>query len=451
MRDLQKKTKLLYGAGNLSNGITLQALTSYLVFFGTSILGISGTIVGVMVSISVVWDALSDLLIGSYSDNFKSKRFGRRHLFMILGTLLLGVTNYFLWHLTPELSMVAKVLWLFILMMLVKTFMTIYVTPYNALGGELTKDYYERTSIQGYRTVFFILGLMFTTVAGMIFYFKPSEAYPLGQLNPASYGRLGTAITIIILLSGFVAILGTWHTIEALANESLKMHKQPIMSSLRLALRNKNYLRVAGAYLSANIASAILGAIGLHVFTYTFFMDNLAIGVIFGVIFGLGILSQGFWVYLTKKVGKRKAAIVAVYLGLLGSMAFIVLVMARGLVVENFIWLLLYAVPSGICIGGLITLPFAMVSDTIDDEEKVSGRRAEGIYFGGLTFAYKMSQSAAIFIVGMVLDLSGYDGGLSVQTEGTRMILGQVVGVGTLGALLLTLYFYKRYEPHLKR
>lgn len=445
---LKTKDKIIYALGNLSNGIILQALTTYLVFFGTSILGISGTLIGLMVAISVGWDAVSDPFVGHWSDFTVNKKFGRRHLFMIVGATGLAFFNGFLWSIDTQWPYMVKAITLFVMILLVKTFMTVFVTPYNALGGELSDDYHERTSIQAYRTIFFTLGLAFTTVAGMIFYFKPTDLYPKGQLNPGAYLNLGLTISLIIVVCSGLAIWGTFKYIGSLPINMKKNEQSrlgPLIKEFKGLFKNKNYLDVAGAYLSANIATAIFGAIGLHVFTYTFGMDNSGIALLFGVLFGMTILSQIFWIDFAKKKDKKTAAILAVKLSFLGALFFISMLFYRTTVINNYWILVIYAIPTGIGLGGLITLPFSMIADTVDEEELMTGHRSEGLYYGGLTFSYKVSQAFAIFIVGIIIDLLGFDSALEVQSDVTALGLGVVVVVGSMLALSGAYYFYSRY------
>lgn len=445
---LKQRDKAVYAIGNLSNGVIIQALTTYLVFFGTTILGVSGTVIGFMVAISVVWDAVSDPFVGHLSDFTDSTRFGRRHQYMIIGAIGLAVFNGLLWLIDTSWPGLVKAIVLFVTVILVKTFMTVFVTPYNALGGELSDDYHERTSIQGYRTVFFILGLAFTTVAGMLFFFKATDTYPVGQLNPAGYANLGITISAIVLICAILATVGTFKYIPSLPKNTQSIEKKrlsSLVSEFKALFDKRNYLHVAGAYLSANIATAVFGAIGLHVFTYTFGMDNNGIAVLFAVIFGLSILSQLFWIDYAKRHDKKAAALMAVYISLAGVGIFIILLIVREAVLNQYLWLILYGVPTGVGLGGLITLPFSMIADTVDEDELVSGHRSEGLYYGGLTFSYKISQSIAIFLVGIVLDLLGFDSTLEVQSALTVYGMGAVVAVGSILALLGAMHFYKGY------
>lgn len=449
MKNLRTIDKFIYGLGNISNGVVLQALSTYLVFFGTSVLGVSGSLVGTMVAVSVAWDAVSDPLIGHMSDFTNSRRFGRRHLYMFIGTIGLAIFNALLWFIKPEWSGMTKSVLLFTDVILIKSFITVVITPYNALGAELSTDYHERTSIQAYRTVFFILGLGFSLVAGMFFYFNPTEEYPVGQLNPEAYISLGLTISFIVLICSTAAAIGTWKYIPYLPQPPVvsdKMHMGALIKEFKGIFENRNYLTVAGAYLSANIATALLGAIGLHVFTYTFEIDNIGIGVIFGTLFGLSMLTQPFWLDITKRYDKRNGALLATVISLIGAVVFLVMVFIREIVIEQYLLLLVYAVPSGIGMGGLVTLPFSMIADTVDEEELATGIRSEGLYYGGLTFSYKISQSAAIFIVGVILDLAGFNASLSHQSDVTVLVLGLVIALGSIIALTATVMFYRRYR-----
>lgn len=446
---IKVRDKIFYGFGNFSYGALTQGLTSYLVFFGTSILGISGTVIGLMIAISVVWDAITDPLIGHISDNTIIGKWGRRHFYMLVGAIGLSISNVFMWSISTDLTKNQKVISLFVLVIIVKTFMTIFVTPYNALGAELTDDYDERTSIQAFRTAFFTLGLAFTAVVSMVLLFAPTSGYPQGQLNPTAYRNMGVTISIIVLVFCMITIFDTKKFIPNLPKN---IHKEGVGTfkslsvQFRTIFKNKDYINVTGAYLSANIASAIVGSIGLHVFTYTFGMTNYNMGFLFAVIFLASILSQFFWVDITKKMDKRNAALIAIGFSLVSSLIFLLFVFMREVIREQYLYFVIYGVLLGIGFGGLITIPFSMIADTIDEEELVSGHRAEGLYYGGMSFSYKMSQSVAIFLLGVILDLVGFNPDLKVQPESTLLGLGLILAIGTIIVLLIAGSFYYNYS-----
>jgi Na+/melibiose symporter-like transporter len=268
------KDKIGYGIGNLSIGIAMQVVGTYLVFFSTVILGIPGYLVGLAGGFSVFWDAITDPLMGYVSDITHSKTFGRRHLYLIIGSLGVSLTIFLMWIIPTDLSTNVKFTLLFIDIILFKSFITVYVTPYTALGAELSNDYNERTSIQSIKTIFFLFGLAFVSVAGLYLFFQPSVEYPHGQLNPMSYRNMGIISALVVLMSTVVCYMSTKKYIPILNNKQIKETKgdnvKVFIDSLKSTVKNKAFRAVALCYMFNNLASAFLSNIGLHVFTYTF-------------------------------------------------------------------------------------------------------------------------------------------------------------------------------------
>jgi GPH family glycoside/pentoside/hexuronide:cation symporter len=442
--------KIAYGMGNLTYGIVSQMIGTYMVFYSTAVLGISGAVVGTAVSISVLWDAISDPLMGYYSDITKSKIFGRRHLYILVGCITLAIFNFLIWAINPAWSNIAKVSAVFVLMMLIKTAATVYATPYTALGAELSNDYNERTSVQGIRTIFFLLGLMFATVMGFLLFFKSTKEFPVGQLNPAAYRNMGLTVSIIAIVFGLVCFFKTKKYIPHLPvchhtdTESGSMTK--LIGSFVLALKNASYRNIVIAYLLTNISSALISTLGIHVFTYTFKLDSKDIGIIFGVLFTVSILSQPLWVRISAKIDKKGAVILGLLLSTAGSIMLLVFVFVKDYIAGQMLYMLPFAAIAGFGAGALFSVPYSMIADTIDVDELKTGVRLEGVYYGSLTFFYKFSQAITIFILGMILDFVKFNSEAKVQPESTVMILGLTIAVGGIIVLSLAGLIYSKYD-----
>ena len=96
MKKLSTSTKLCYAVGNLGYGVVSQAMTTFIMFFGTSVLGIRGSLVGLSVALSAFWDGLSDPIVGYLSDRTNSKFWGRRLGYLFFGTLGIVIFNILL-------------------------------------------------------------------------------------------------------------------------------------------------------------------------------------------------------------------------------------------------------------------------------------------------------------------------------------------------------------------
>ncbi|RYY95545.1 MAG: sugar transporter, partial [Alphaproteobacteria bacterium] len=88
------KTKLAYGLGSAAFGVKDQGFGFFLLIFYSQVVGVDAPMVGLALTIALVIDAFADLIVGYWSDNFRS-RFGRRHLFMYASAVPVAV-SYFL-------------------------------------------------------------------------------------------------------------------------------------------------------------------------------------------------------------------------------------------------------------------------------------------------------------------------------------------------------------------
>jgi glycoside/pentoside/hexuronide:cation symporter, GPH family len=443
------KDKVGYGIGNLSIGIAMQVVGTYLVFFSTVILGIPGYLVGLAVGFSVFWDAITDPLMGYISDITHSKTFGRRHLYLIIGSLGVSLTIFLMWIIPTDLDTNIKFILLFIDIILFKSFITVYVTPYTALGAELSNDYNERTSIQSIKTIFFLFGLAFVSVAGLYLFFQPSIEYPHGQLNPMSYRNMGIISALVVLMSTGVCYLSTKKYIPILNNKQIKESKgdnvKVFIDSLKSTVKNKAFRAVALCYMFNNLASAFLSNIGLHVFTYTFVLTSQQIAIILGVQFLMSILSQPIWMHIARKYDKKPAMNIGLAFSIIAGFLFVILVIFKQEIASQVWYFFPYAILAGFGTGALFTIPLSMVADTIDYDEYKRGYRFEGFYFGSLTLYYKLSQAIAIFFIGILLDLIRFDSSLVNQTNFTLISLGLILGIGSILSFTFSYLSLKMY------
>ncbi|OHD75808.1 MAG: hypothetical protein A3J97_03095 [Spirochaetes bacterium RIFOXYC1_FULL_54_7] len=429
--------KVAYGFGNLATGVAMQVLGTYLVFYATAIHGLPGSFVGMAMGLSILWDAITDPLMGHLSDRTNSRRLGRRHPYLLVGALGIALTNYLIWTIDPGLGSGVKLILISVYIILFKTFMTVYVTPYTALGAELSTDYNERTSIQGIKTVFFVLGLAFVSVAGLFWYFRPTALYPTGQLNPEAYSFMGLASSIVVVSSALACFIPTLKYVEPIRRRTRPVSgviMPGLKGSLAHAFRNKPFRMIVYGYMFSNMASALLANLGLIVFTYTFGLGSRDIAFVIGIQFLFAMISQSLWATLSRHIGKMAALALGFGFSILGSIYFTVLVFFHQSVQGNPLVFIPFALTVGSGIGALFTLPLSMVSDAVDLEEAGGGVRLEGLYFGTLTFAYKLSQALVLVLIGLLIDLLGFNVMLAHQREGTLISLGLVLSLGSIAA-----------------
>lgn len=90
---LGMKTKLFFGIGSLAEGTKTVAYSAYLLIFYNQVMGVPATLVSSALLISLLFDAVSNPILGHISDHTRS-RWGRRHPFMYAAAL---PTALFFW------------------------------------------------------------------------------------------------------------------------------------------------------------------------------------------------------------------------------------------------------------------------------------------------------------------------------------------------------------------
>ena len=179
MSSVKLSTKLSYGIGAIGEASVLWLLATLAFFFYNQVIGLSGFLTGLAVSIAIFFDAISDPLVGSMSDNFRSK-LGRRHPFMFAAPLPVIVCLYLIFNPPEGLDQLATFTWFTSFTILLKLSITLFTIPHLALGAELSDDYIERSKVMSFNNVLSYTGVIIMHVYVWFFIFPNIEGYELG-------------------------------------------------------------------------------------------------------------------------------------------------------------------------------------------------------------------------------------------------------------------------------
>ena len=411
--------KFGYGIGAIAYALPYQIMASFFLFFVTSILHVPPAIAGTIVAVSVFWDAITDPWIGALSDRTRSSRFGRRHQYLLLGGIGTAIGSWFLWSISPETGMTLKIVLLLGAVLFTKTMNTFYGAPYYALGGSISRDYDVRSSLQGWRAAFHVIGMILALVGTQILFFRSTPEFPRGQLNPAAYPKIGLAVAIITVLIAVIAYL----MIPKDHGNGAPKQTTNAWVMVKTALKNKSFRAILLVIFVIEVSFQIMVSLGTHVNTFTYHLTGPQMGILGLSLLGMSVVSQPFWVFMCRKFEKRTALIIGMVIGLIG---FIGMPWAH----VGFDWLpldapstlltlSLFSMVAGIGNGAFMSIPFSMVADSADQGQLDTDHQQEGLYFGLYTFAYKLGISVSVFIGGILLDLIGFDSEAKEQTAET--------------------------------
>lgn len=411
-------TKLTYGFGSAAFGIKDAGLQIFLLMFYTQIIGVPAPVVGLALTVALVLDAVSDPIVGYWSDNFRSK-WGRRHPFMYASAVPVAVFYFLLW--TPPRNWDANGLFWYLLTMavLTRTALTFFETPSAALGPELTRDYDERSTLQSWRSFFGWTGGNAMTVMMFFFLFPAfiTPEIPNGQFNRDAYGVYAWVAAGVMFAAIIVSSLGTHGQIPKLtAPPQRKLTLAAVFREMIETLFNKS---MGAIFLTAIIASTTLGmgqALSTYMTTYFWKLRPEQIGVITLVIFISAAIGAALAPVMTKRFGKKRGIIIIGTLGLV-TFPFGILLRLTGTVTpgtDSAFWVVL--VQGQVDVLLLVcqqVLLISMISDLVEQAEVKTGRRSEGVFFAANTFIMKVTTGIGLMAATVVLALAQFPSGVA--------------------------------------
>lgn len=411
-------TKLAYGFGSVAYGIKDGGFQFFLLIFYAQVIGLNAQLVGLAILIALVADAISDPIVGYWSDNFRSK-WGRRHPFMYAAAVPVAISYYFLWN-PPEGWSNTQLFWYVLLLsILIRTFITIYETPSTALAPEMTQDYDERSSVISFRWFFGWLGGNTMAIAMFILVFPAfvTVAISNGQFNRDAYATYGFIASLVMFAAIMISALGTHHLIPKLRAPPAKRKITPglMFREIFETLSSRSFAALFFASLLGFIASGLAGGLNFYFATYFWGFGPEQIGLIsvcvtFSTFIGLFLAP-----YITRTIGKKRGAIIIGLIAFTGAPTPIllrVLDILPGNESPVIFWFVLIA--TTIDVGLIICyqiLAASMIADLVEQAELKTGRRSEGIFFAATTFIRKCGVGVGIILASTVLGIVGLQSG----------------------------------------
>lgn len=406
---LRFSTKLSQGLGAIPDTIKNWVFNTFVLLYYNQILGVPALMVSIALAIALVIDALSDPVVASLSDNLHTK-WGRRHPLMLLGALPLGFCFYPIFSPPEGLSSLGLFGWLLTFVVLTRLAMTFYFVPWAAIAAELSDDYEERTSVMAFRygvgwTIAVCFPLFVFTVL-----MPSTPAYPVGQLNGATYPAMAAAAAFLMTTGGLLTTLLTLREIPYLRKHIVAPPRPGLGDVLReiaQALRNDQFALVFAVVLTI----AIIGgtATNLNIYMATFFWglstESLrwfvlsAIGAV--IAFPLVALAQRRW-------DKRDILVACALLNLADGMILVSLRFLDILPANGDPALLPILVSVGVLSAGLSVIQgiigASIVADILDYHEVRTGLRQEGMFNAALSFSGKAASGIGIVGGGLLLN-----------------------------------------------
>lgn len=423
----------IYGSG----GVAILSLL-YL-WFLVSIIQIPAGIAGTIIMLARIWDAFSDPLMGSISDNTRTK-FGRRRPYIFISAFLIIVALFLLFMpIGNWTNLTAKVVYVSFAHIFYSTVSTVFNVPYLSLTSEISENVKERSSMNFLRLA---LGMASTAICYLLIsLFKDTIKDPTA-FSLVVAGTFSVFFAVPVLLTALFTKERT-----PLPSAKLKFSFKHFANTFKL----KCFRRLLLMYVFSFVCNEIIAnLIMMYVYNVTAGSEQKILGLSLtaianmSMLLGAALIMPVSLTMLQKKVAKPlifMCGIPAFILGTIGLAAF-----PRDASMPALIIIPLAI--AGLGFGMAQMIPWLVFPDVVDVAELKSNDRNPGAYNGTMTFFKKFSSGIAVLIIGWVLQGMGYDESLgtdALQPEsavlGMRIILGVAVPlcliVAFVGAFLL--------------
>ena len=412
-------TRFFYGMGAMAFGIKSNGFDYYLMAFYSQVVGLDARLVGLVLLCALLFDAISDPLVGYWSDNLHS-RWGRRHPFMYGSAIPVAASFFLIWTPPDSLSDSMTLWYLLCLSIVVRTGITFFETPNLALAPELTTDYTERSRLISMGHLFAWSGgnLMNVAMFFVIFPLFASSAMSEAVGSRAPYEIYGILASVLIFVAILGASIGTHSRIATLHAPPAKRKLTPILifKEIGETLSNRSFLAIFAAAMLGAVALGLKASLHLYFVSYFWEFTTAETGFLSLGIFASALIGFGLAPYLTRTIGKKQGAIAVGLAAFLAAPVPICLRLSNILPPNGDPFIFWFNLIFGIVDLGLIIcfniLVASMLTDLAEFSEIETGRRSEGILAASITFAKKSVQGIGILVASFVLFLAQFPRGV---------------------------------------
>ena len=431
------------GWGLADMGIVVFVIVKQLLVlsFLTNYLNVPVGIAGLLTTSVLIFDIITDPIVGYLSDRTHS-RWGRRVPWMVIGALILSGGIIGLFGVPQSLSLLGTIIWVGVFFALATVGFTMVAISYGATAGEMTQDPKERSTMMGFRMAFASVGIL---LGGAV----------IPQLAGGTRdGHFTAAIYVapIIILSIWGSL---WST--RTAPRILSPSARGFMSTWLLVFKNKPFVILVCLYGIMTLAIALITA-GLPFAAIYLIFDSgnsllspasSALGILSLLfacfVFG-SILSQAFWVWMSARLGKVSALI-------FGLVIYIILLIAIFLSLPSvdIMLIAILFVVAGMTNGAYQQIPWAIYPDLMDITRSESGDAIEGAFSAIWLFGQKVANAIAPLILSLILALFGWresGEGFTDQVPGALRALQNSITIlpaFILALAILGLFYFSRY------
>ncbi|HIC33407.1 MAG TPA: hypothetical protein EYO78_01285, partial [Gammaproteobacteria bacterium] len=289
-------TVFAYGAPTVGAGYMYLLVGLYVMKFSTDVLLIAPAVMGIIFSISRVWDAISDPLVGYLSDRTVGS-FGRRRTWMAASVIPIGAAFVMVFSPPAELSEAALVGWMAVAVIGFYSVMTVFFVPHLSLGAELSDDYHERSRVFGIRHAFYTFGSILCLASFQVLIWAEDQGAAVVRQTALELAIVATVVMAFLI--GF-AVIRLRERVEFQG----RVNERPFRAFADVVRNPHARLLIIVTFIE-NVGSAAIGVLTLYVAQYVVGAASWAPLIILSYMIP-SAFSVPIWIPLSRRYGKKR-------------------------------------------------------------------------------------------------------------------------------------------------
>ena len=436
--------KLSFGLGGGVNAIKTDFFVWYLGAYYLTVLGLNPILTGSALLLALFVDAISDPLIGTFSDRINSK-FGRRHILMGLSLVPISITYFMLFIPDKNWSEGSLFFWLFSFTILTRFSVTLFDIPHRALAAEIPNTYEEKANIMSMRE-----GFQSIIALSHSFIILPFINIDVDE-NWINVGLVGS---LMMFIFGLVSVLGTRSLIPDLYKWPVEFKKKntfrEIKEQLSFVYSNKTIILFLLGSITIQLAWGLANSLTFLTQTQFWGLDTLQIQEFIKIYFLSTLLSWFLVPRLVQIFEKRTILISSLFMiGVFQSVPFISYKL--GYAPSYGSDSLVYFLSIFIFITGTFSLISlmtreSMVPDMIDQVQKESNLRQDGAISSLTSFCAKCMTGLGQFFSMFILWLISFPKGSVEATLQQKEMLAVFQGPMIMILFLIPIFIFAGYK-----
>lgn len=431
--------KLGYMFGDFANDFTFLLSSSFLLKFYTDVMGVKGSVVGIVMMVARFVDAFTDVGMGRICDRSKTTKNGKFKPWILRMCGPVALMSFLMYQSSlANMSMGFKIGYLVVTYILWgSVFYTSVNIPYGSMASAISENPSDRQSLSTFRTMGGVLA------GGVITAGLPMIIYDNNIINGRKFTIVAGACSVGAIICYLLCYaMVTERVIVEPDADALKNNNVGVM--LKNAFSNRALISIIVASIVMLLAQLTLQSMSHYVFP-NFYHNAKAITAGTGVMGVSMILSAVLAKPVSNKIGKAElGAIASIFGGLMSLLAFFIRPSNVWvfIVIQSFTWLGL---------GMFQMIAWALITDVIDYSEIRNGIREDGSVYALYSFARKLGQAASAGLSGVLLDMVGYSQQTQFDTDVVNGIFNITTLVPAIGFIVLGLVLYFWYPLHKKQ